>query len=77
MKTIEIKVYKFKELDKQTKEKVIENNWIASKSCWTPYDGFKVMGWPISTIVRGNIVMKDMEVLGKPSGKKIKFSETI
>ena len=59
------------------KEKVIENNWIASKSCWTPYDGFKVMGWPISTIVRGNIVMKDMEVLGKPSGKKIKFSETI
>lgn len=25
MKTIEIKVYKFKELDKQTKEKVIEN----------------------------------------------------
>ena len=25
MKTIEIKVYKFEELDKQTREKVIEN----------------------------------------------------
>ena len=58
------------------KKKVIENNWIASRSSWTPYDGLEVTGWPISTIVRGNIVMKDMELLGKPIGDKIISSET-
>ena len=58
------------------KKKVIENNWIASRSSWTPYDGLEVTGWPISTIVRGNVVMKDMEIIGKPIGKQIISSET-
>jgi dihydroorotase (multifunctional complex type) len=32
----------------------------------TPYDGWKVRGWPVMTIVRGCIVMKDGEIIGKP-----------
>lgn len=32
----------------------------------TPYDGWKVKGWPIMTIVRGEVVMKDGDVVGKP-----------
>ena len=30
------------------------------------YDGWKVKGKPIFTIVRGNIVMEDGDVIGKP-----------
>lgn len=32
----------------------------------TPYDGWKVRGWPVMTIVRGQVVMKDGDVIGEP-----------
>ena len=59
------------------KTRVIENNWIASKAGWTPYDGLKVMGWPILTIINGKVIMREDQVLGKPEGKKFIFSDTI
>jgi len=31
----------------------------------TPYDGWKLKGWPIMTMVRGEVVMEDGEVIGK------------
>jgi dihydroorotase/allantoinase len=30
---------------------------------WTPYDGMRVRGWPIMSIIRGKIVMENNEVL--------------
>ena len=51
----------------------ITNSWIASKCKWTPYDQIKVTGFPVSTIVNGNIVMQDNQILGNPKGKKVKF----
>ena len=59
------------------KTRVIENNWIASKAGWTPYDGLKVMGWPIFTIINGKVIMREDQVFGKPEGKKFIFSDTI
>ncbi|HBD33389.1 MAG TPA: dihydroorotase, partial [Cupriavidus sp.] len=32
--------------------RTIRNDWIASVSGWTPYDGIGVTGWPIHTVVR-------------------------
>jgi dihydroorotase len=32
-----------------------------------------ITGWPVSTIVRGTVVMRDDTVLGSPSGKLVKF----
>ena len=55
------------------KEKIIKNKWIASKSGWTPYDGIKVKGWPIFTIINGNIVMREDEILASSKGKPITF----
>ena len=55
------------------KKRRIENNWIASKSGWTPYDGETVIGWPVHTIVNGEIVMSEDQILGKPRGQKVKF----
>jgi dihydroorotase len=59
------------------KEMVIENSQQRSKSKWTPYDGMKVRGWPTHTIIRGNCVMQDNEILGQPVGEKISFKETM
>ena len=59
------------------KIRVIENNWIASKAGWTPYDGLKVKGWPILTIINGKVIMREDQVFGKPEGKKFIFSDTI
>ena len=41
-----------------------------------PYDGMDVTGWPIATIIRGNVVMKDDEML-KPIGEPVLFQETV
>ena len=59
------------------KEMVIQNSQQRSKSKWTPYDGMKVKGWVIHTILRGNCVMQDDEILAKPIGEMVKFKETI
>ena len=42
----------------------IEESWIAAPCGWTPFAGMQVTGWPIATIIRGQIVMRDDEVLG-------------
>ncbi len=53
----------------------IDNSWIASKCGWTPFDGVSVTGWPKMTIVRGNVVMRDDEIVGDAIGEPIKFTE--
>jgi dihydroorotase len=54
-------------------KRTIENAWIVSPCGWTPFDGMAVTGWPMATIVRGAVVMRDGEVLGTPIGKLVKF----
>ena len=46
---------------------------MATKSVCTQYDGKKVTGWPIMTIVNGSLVMKNGKVIGDPIGKPIIF----
>ena len=55
-------------------QRVIEDRWIASPCGWTPFDGMRVTGWPMATVVRGHVVMQDDEVLGVPVGKLVRFS---
>ncbi len=51
----------------------ITADWIASPCGWTPFEGHRCQGWPVGTIVRGNLVMRDGEVLGEPIGRPIAF----
>jgi dihydroorotase len=53
----------------------ITNDWIASLSGWTPYDGKGVTGWPVGTIVRGRRVMWEGEILGAAAGAPVSFYE--
>lgn len=56
--------------------RVIRNDWIASVSGWTPYDGTTVTGWPIHTIVRGQVVVRDEALAGTPpQGRPLRFLE--
>ena len=56
------------------KTRTIEESWIVSPCGWTPFAGETCTGWPVGTIVRGNIVMRDDEVLGGPKGAPINFA---
>ncbi|BBK38146.1 dihydroorotase [Allostella sp. ATCC 35155] len=53
----------------------IENSWIVSKCGWTPFDGMQVTGWPIATVVRGQVVMQDDQLLGSPIGRPVRFMD--
>jgi dihydroorotase len=54
-------------------KKRIENSWIASQCGWTPFDGVTCTGWPMATIVRGHVAMRDGEVLGELTGRPVTF----
>ncbi|MBX7146977.1 MAG: dihydroorotase [Alphaproteobacteria bacterium] len=54
-------------------EKTIEANKMASKCKWTPFEGMKIKGWPMMTILRGHLAMQDDNIIGTPIGKVAKF----
>ena len=54
-------------------KRVISNSQMKSKSGWTAFDGFKTTGWVMATIVNGDIVMRDDQLLQVNSGKPIEF----
>ncbi len=51
----------------------IENDWIVTPCGWTPFAGKTVTGWPMATIIRGAVVMREDEVVGAPRGKLVTF----
>jgi dihydroorotase len=57
-------------------ERAIEEDWIGSKCGWTPFAGEKVKGWPVGTIVRGNLAMWEGE-LGAAFGEPVRFGEAL
>ena len=56
-------------------KRTIEDAWIASRVGWTPFAGMRVTGWPVYTIVRGNIVMAEGVLTGEPSGQPLRFED--
>ena len=55
------------------RRRTIENGWIVSPCGWTPFDGVEVKGWPIATIIRGDTVMFNDEIIGAPQGRLARF----
>ncbi len=58
------------DMDKVVK---IDNAKMESKCKWSPFHGVKVKGFPVITIVNGEIKMKNGKIIGKPGGKPLKF----
>jgi dihydroorotase len=59
------------------RQETITDAWVASKAGWTPYDGVKVTGWPVGTIIRGNTVVWQGELVTPAVGQPIRFMETL
>jgi dihydroorotase len=57
--------------------RTIENKWIASRCGWTPFDGMKTKGWPVATILRGTVVMRDFAATGTARGAPLRFVDTL
>ena len=55
----------------------ITDDWIASRSRWTPYDGMAVTGRPLGTVVRGRRVMWEGSLLAPATGAPVRFLETL
>lgn len=56
--------------------RTIEAARMASPSGWTPFDGMQVTGWPVATIVRGTVAMRDDALVGAASGRPAIFQGT-
>lgn len=56
-------------------ERVIEDAWMESLCGWTPYAGQRVRGWPLATVVRGQVVMRDGEISCEAAGRPVQFLE--
>ena len=50
---------------------------MATRVGWTPFDGMEARGWPMATIVRGQVVMRDGEVVTPGAGRPMRFLENL
>ncbi len=58
-------------------ERTITNHTQASRCGWTPFDGYEIHGWPVMTIVRGEVAAYDGEIVAPPSGAPVRFTEAL
>ena len=62
-------------------EKKIEHEMFGGFSDYSIYEGMKLRGWPVRTIVRGQVICEDFDVIGRPGyGKMIRrysLAETV
>jgi dihydroorotase len=59
------------------KETVVTDAMMVSRVRWTPYDGMKVKGWPVGTMVRGRLVMWQGEIPGAAHGAPVRFVQAL
>jgi dihydroorotase len=58
-------------------KRVIRNGDQASRAGWTPFDGFEATGWPMATIIRGQVVMRDGTLAAPGIGAPMQFVENL
>ncbi len=58
-------------------KRTLSHAGMASRCGWTPFDGMEVSGWPMATVIRGRVVMRDGEIVGPSGGAPVRFGETL
>jgi len=56
------------------RQRTIEESWIVSPCGWTPFAGHRCTGWPVMTLIRGQLAMREDEVQGNPAGAPVRFA---
>jgi dihydroorotase len=57
--------------------RTIRHEDMATRVGWTPFDGFEAKGWPMATIIRGQVVMRDGELTESGGGRPMRFLENL
>jgi dihydroorotase len=57
--------------------RTIRHEDMATRSGWTPFDGFEAKAWPLATVIRGVVVMREDEVIAPSLGRPLRFVETL
>ena len=47
-------------------ERTIRSEELVTKCGWSPYEGQSLKGWPVLTLVRGEVVARNGAVVGAP-----------
>lgn len=56
------------------KSQKVEKNWLASKAGWSPFENMTFTGWPVMTILAGEVVVQDQTLVKPFSGKACDFA---
>lgn len=56
-----------------SRQRFVERNWIQSKCGWSPYEGERLRGFPVHTIVGGAFALRDGALCGTPHGRLLSF----
>ena len=54
-------------------EWTVQSDWLASKCGWSPFEGMRLRGRPVGTVIRGRRVMWDSELTGPAVGRPLRF----
>jgi len=55
-------------------EKEVKNDELFTKCKWSPFNGWKLKGWPIATIVNGNVIFSNGKI-NKVRGNLVEYNE--
>jgi len=59
-------------VDVRARRRIEDGTW-ASRVGWTLYAGLVAWGWPVMTVLRGRVVLREGEVLGAAAGAPVRF----
>jgi dihydroorotase len=51
----------------------VTEDWIASRVGWSPFTGMALKGWPVGTMIRGEKVMWENQLVTPETGQPIRF----
>lgn len=53
------------------REKTVENGKLQTKVNWSPYDGWRLKGWPVATLVGGHVAFREGDFFPDVKGREI------
>jgi dihydroorotase len=57
------------------KKRRVERSHLQTKVGWSPFEGLELQGWPVVTIVRGQIAMRDGQIDAAVRGAEVRIAE--
>ena len=52
----------------------VEKKWLASKTGWSPFEGMSFTGWPVLTLLKGEVVVEEQTLLKPRAGSACDFN---